>query len=408
MKLSNTLRDTMLFWTVALMYIAVCAEVDIYVPSFPQMVSYFAIQENEIHVILSLNFIGLCIAGMICGPMSDVYGCRKVLLGGLALFAISSIGCIFAESFPMMIFWRVIQGAGASVPMVVGGAVLLHTYPADKAGQMVGLINGIITAAMAGAPVLGTILNLYFDWRANFVAILILVLFSLLGTYLFITDAKQEKRKKVNIKMIVQDYLTIAASLKFFTYSMIVLLPFIGIVVYIANLSLIFINHLNVSPSLYALYQATTMGTFVIFSLLSARFIATRGLAFTKKLGLIVTTIGATFLLLTAIFAPSDINLICISMALFAAGGSMLPGTFGMGALEIFSHIKGTASAMMTTYRQLLATLMVVLSEIFFDGTIVPVAVIIFSCLAISLTLYFIVESKSPKTSLEPLPEISG
>lgn len=397
-KLTN-IRDNMLFLTVAIMFIAVCAEVDIYVPSFPQMVDYFGILEPQIQLTLSLNFISLCFAGLICGPLSDAYGCRRVLLSGLALFAVSSLGCIFAESFLALIFWRVIQGIGASVPMVVGGAVFLHAYPAEKAGRMIGLVNGIITAAMAGAPVLGTILNQYFNWRANFITIFVLVVISWLGTYFFISDEKQQNKKKANLKSILKDYLLIASSLKFLAYSMIVLLPFIGIVTYVANLSLICINHLHISPGLYAFYQATTMATFVIFSFLSARLISKEGIEYTKKLGLIMTSIGGLCLLLTGIFAHENVNLICLSMGIFAAGGSMLPGTFGIGALEIFSDIKGTASAMMTAYRQMLGMLLVFLTQIFFDGTIIPVAIVLFGCLVVSLVLYYIVESKSIKVS---------
>ncbi len=75
-------------------------------------------------------------------------------------------------------------------------------------------------------------------------------------------------------------------------------------------------------------------------------------------------------------------------MAFIAAGGAMLPGTFGMKALSIFPEMNGTSMAMMTAIRQLLAAGLVLISEILFDGTIVPVAALIFIYAVIALTFY--------------------
>ncbi len=47
---------------VIIMYICVCAEADMYVPAFPQMIRYFDIAESEIQQVLSINFAGLCLA----------------------------------------------------------------------------------------------------------------------------------------------------------------------------------------------------------------------------------------------------------------------------------------------------------------------------------------------------------
>ena len=76
---------------VIIMYTCVCAEADIYVSAFPQMIKYFDVAENEIQLVLSINFLGLCLASLIAGPLSDSFGRRKVILYGLALLAISSI-----------------------------------------------------------------------------------------------------------------------------------------------------------------------------------------------------------------------------------------------------------------------------------------------------------------------------
>lgn len=395
---SNKFYDVALISLVTIMYIALCAEADIYVPAFPDMITFFNVAENQIQLILSINFFGLCVSGLFAGPLSDSFGRRKVLLGGLLIFVLGSLGCTFATEFIPMLVFRLIQGIGASVPMVIGAATFLDKYSAEKAGKLIGVINSVISASMAGAPIVGAWLNQIFNWRANFIVILILTLISFFGTLFFIVETlPQKNRKPFKIKGIVSDYITLSQSFRFMCYTLIVNFPFVAIVVYIANLSVVFINYLGMDLETFSYYQATTMGTFIIFSLLSIKIIDSKGIDYTKNIGAILALIGTTMLFIICLLDPSNINMVCISMAFLAAGGALMAGTFGMKALSIFPEMNGTSMAMMTAVRQLLASGLVVLSEIFFDGTLVPVAIIIFSYASFSTVCYVIMWYQSKK-----------
>jgi len=132
---------------VTLLYIMICAESDMYVPAFPQMIDYFGISENKIQLVLSINFAGLCIAGLIAGPITDSYGRRATLIIGLLIFIIGSIGCVYTDNFAMLLFWRLLQGIATSVPMVIGAAMFFDKYTAEKAGKTIGVLNSFISAS---------------------------------------------------------------------------------------------------------------------------------------------------------------------------------------------------------------------------------------------------------------------
>jgi DHA1 family bicyclomycin/chloramphenicol resistance-like MFS transporter len=288
-----------------------------------------------------------------------------------------------------------LEGLSASVPMVIGSAIILDKYALHKASQLVGILNSVITAAMAGAPVLGAWLTAHFHWRLNFMVITFLVGLSFLGSLFFIEETLvPQKRKQFNLGSIAKDYIVLAKSFKFMGYSFISLLPFIAIVVYMSNLSLIFINHLKISTEAFGIYQATTMGTFVVFSALGAKLIAKKGLAFTQNIGSVIAILGIAGLFLTACFSEASPLLICLSMSIFAAGGSCTVGIFGVKALELYPEMKGTASAMMNTVRQLLASVFVLISQITFNGTIMPVAILLFASTCIAVLWYFLLQKK--------------
>jgi len=403
-KFSNKFYDIMLITLVTIMYIALCAEADMYVPAFPQMVNYFGVAENQIQLILSLNFAGLCIAGLATGPLSDSYGRRKILLGGLLLFVISSTGCVYTSDFTSMLFWRLLQGIAASVPMVIGASAFFDKYSAEKAGQLIGMCNGVIGASMAGAPIVGAGLSQIFNWRASFIVILAFAIVSFLGVLLFMEETlPKQKRKPFHLIAIIKDFGKLSKSFKFMCYNVISNFPFTAIVVYIANLSIIFMNHLGIDLKAFSYYQATTMGTFIIFSLLSIKLIGKKGIDYTKNLGSIVALIGSIGLFGIALIDKTNVNLICISMAFVAGGGSMMAGTFGIKALSIFPEMNGTSMAMMTAVRQLMASGLVILSEILFDGTIIPIALIIFGYAVFATFCYALLcFTSSPLRKLDP------
>jgi DHA1 family bicyclomycin/chloramphenicol resistance-like MFS transporter len=404
-KLSGKAYDSILLALVTIMYIAMCAEADMYVPAFPQMIDYFGVQENHIQLILSINFAALCLTGMVVGPLSDSYGRRKVLLGGLFLFSISSFGCAYANDFNAMLLWRLLQGIAASVPMVVGSAIIIDKYSEQKAGQIVGLLNSVIAAAMAGAPIVGAWITQVLNWRVNFFVILGLAVVSFLGTGMFIEETlPNEKRKAFQGAAICRNYLQLSKSLPFMLAMLIANFPFTAIFVYIANLSVIFVNHMGMSLERFSYYQATTMGTFIIFSLLSIKLIGKKGLDYTKNLGGLLALMGAIGIFYISQTDKMNVNMICVSMAFIAGGSAMMVGTFGIKALSLFPEIKGTAMALATALRQFLAAGLVILSEAFFDGTIVPIAVIIFGYAFVAAICFIILQYTSSKTQIIESP----
>jgi DHA1 family bicyclomycin/chloramphenicol resistance-like MFS transporter len=75
---------------------------DMYLPALPQIASDFEASTSQVQLTLSIYIIGFAVAQLICGPLADRYGRKPVMIGGLALFALASIGCAMATN---MGFW---------------------------------------------------------------------------------------------------------------------------------------------------------------------------------------------------------------------------------------------------------------------------------------------------------------
>ncbi|MFA6037244.1 MAG: multidrug effflux MFS transporter [Legionellales bacterium] len=364
---------------VVLTIISAAVETDIFVPSFPAIQDYFATTESKIQMIISVNFLGLCIASLFYGPLADSYGRRPILLIGMFIFAISSVACVLVNSIETMIFWRFMQGLGSSVAFVVPAAIIYDTFNQEKAAKMLGIYNSIITFAMSLAPIIGSFLYLTFNWRANFIFVAALAVIAFIAALIFVKESlDKEKRARLHVPSIMSSYATLLKNPKAMANLYLICGVCGAYFVYIANLSLIFINHFGVDEAHYGYYQAVILLLFAFVSFSSGYVIMHLGMDRTRKIGMRITVVGAIAFLAVVLFAPENPALITAAMAIFTSGFALSMGIFFSDYMSIYPEIRGVASALANSIRLFVMAALIAGASFFFNGTMMPVAIIVF------------------------------
>ncbi len=364
---------------ILLIIISTAVETDIFLPSFPALKEYFATTESKIQLLISVNFIGLCIASFFYGPLADAYGRRPVLLIGMLLFTLSSIACTLANSLEVMLFWRFIQGLGASVTFIVPKTMIHDKYDREEAVKILGIYGSIITFVLAFAPIIGNYLYLTYSWRANFIFIAILATFTLLSSIIFLRESlHKEKRILMHAPTIMRNYKKLLTNPTAMAYLYLCCAIVGAYVTYITNLSLIFINHLGVSKINYGYYQGVILLVFATMSLFSIHIINRLGMHFTRILGMSITVIGAILFLVIALWFPNSPLFITTSMTLFTGGLALNLGIFSGDYVNVYPEIKGVAAALGRSIGLIITLIFLGLSAYFFDGTMLPIAWITF------------------------------
>lgn len=146
---------------------------NIFLPSLPKMTDYF---ETEYRVMQLSVALYLGISGVLqvfIGPISDKFGRRPVILGGLALFLVATLGCIFAPTVEVFLAFRMFQAVVATA-MVLSRAAVRDMFEQDRAASMIGYVTMGMAIVPMISPALGGVLDEFFGWKANFWALLIL------------------------------------------------------------------------------------------------------------------------------------------------------------------------------------------------------------------------------------------
>ncbi|MYT32371.1 MULTISPECIES: MFS transporter, partial [unclassified Streptomyces] len=105
---------------------------------------------------------------MVAGSAADLYGRRRLYVGGLALFALASLACGLAPDAQLLVAARIVQGVGAAAMFATNTPLLMAAYQGRDRGVAFGVWGGTSGAAAAVGPVLGGVLTEWTDWRAIF------------------------------------------------------------------------------------------------------------------------------------------------------------------------------------------------------------------------------------------------
>ncbi len=151
---------------VALISVSTLA-MNLFLPSLPAMTAHFGTTDNVMQLAVGLYLAVNAVLQLVVGPLSDRYGRRPVVLWGIALFMVATLGCLWAPTVGTFLAFRMAQAAIVTA-MVLSRAVVRDLYPQDQAASMLGYVTmGMSVVPMLG-PMLGGVLQSSFGWQSNF------------------------------------------------------------------------------------------------------------------------------------------------------------------------------------------------------------------------------------------------
>lgn len=146
---------------------------NIFLPSLPKMTEYFDTEYRLMQLSVAIYLAVNAVLQLFVGPLSDMMGRRPVILWGLGLFLVATVGCLLAPNVGLFLFFRMAQ-ASVVVAMVLSRAVVRDMVPQDQAASMIGYVTMFMAIVPMLGPAIGGVLDELFGWQANFWMLLLL------------------------------------------------------------------------------------------------------------------------------------------------------------------------------------------------------------------------------------------
>jgi len=362
--------------------------IDMYLPALPTIAADLHASTAATQMTLMSFFVAFGICQVVYGPLSDMIGRKPPLYFGLALFTIGSVGCAASASIGWLIFFRFVQGIGASSVMVIPRAIIRDLHTGIEATKLMSLVMLVLSVSPILAPVTGSALIVPFGWRAVFVAVTVVAVLSVVLVALFLPETRPAAdRIKVSIASVLSGFGHLLRDGHFLALTFIGGLGMASFFVFLASSSFVYIGHYGLTPTQYSVaFSANAIG-FIGASQFAAKLGARFGMA---RVVTAAVSLHAAFALilfaLTALGVDSLAVLIALIFVAFAFLGLVIPATMVL-ALEEHGPIAGMASALGGTLQMVTGGLMIVIVSQFFDGTAFPMVTAIALCALGALAL---------------------
>src|SRR5688572_16983624 len=138
----------------------------IFIPALPAIQDRFGVSPATAQLTLSLSAFAIALATLAYGPLSDRFGRRPALLGGLLIYLAGSALCGLATSIEGLILGRVVQAAGGCAGIVLTRVIIRDLYDLDRSATMLAYVT--MAMVVAPMPAVGGVLNDLAGWRSVF------------------------------------------------------------------------------------------------------------------------------------------------------------------------------------------------------------------------------------------------
>ena len=245
---------------------------DMYLPTLPEMANWFNTTSSLVQLSLTASMIGLAAGQLFFGPLSDKYGRRPLLIMGMCLFLISTIGSIYSQTIMQFVGWRLVQGIAGASGIVISRSIATDKYSGRELAKMMGIIGAINGVAPVAAPIGGGFLAGNIGWTGIFWCLFIIGILLLAGSLHFNESLPATRRKQTNWSGLFLSFGTVLHNRRYATY--VLLFGFCHIVLFanIASAPFIMQQYYGFTPMQFSICFGVNAMAIVAASAWSMKF----------------------------------------------------------------------------------------------------------------------------------------
>jgi DHA1 family bicyclomycin/chloramphenicol resistance-like MFS transporter len=341
-----TIAHGVLLATLVLLSASGLVASDINLPGMPIAAREFGTPIAALQHTFSVYVIGLAIAQAIYGPLSDAFGRRRLVMGGMLLFTIASIGCTFAPDVTTFGIARIAQALGAGAGMVIGRAIVSDIFDSKTAAHTFTTIMPIVGASPALSPLAGGYLTTYISWRAPFFFTAALGLAALVLLAVYIPETAPKSSRQRSVSRTFASYPMLLAQPRFWSYAVNLCVGYAGYLGYLAA-SPVILEAMGLDAKAISYCYISLSVTYIAGNLVSRHFAKRHAINRLLGVGYLLFALGALTLIALGLHGiKTPLPMILAVSMITLANGFLIPLSFA-GGVTSFPSNAGAASGLM-------------------------------------------------------------
>ncbi|WP_339827003.1 multidrug effflux MFS transporter [uncultured Arenimonas sp.] len=322
--------------------------IDTVFPAFLVMADDLGVGKVAMQQTISVYLIGYAAMSLFHGPISDAIGRKKVMLAGIVLFTLASVGAALAQDMPTMLAYRFIQGLSAGVGMIVGRAVIRDCLQGDDAQRLMSHISMIFGIAPAIAPVIGGWILGFSDWHGIFWFLAAFGVLLLVATAWGLPETHPTAdRTPLHPVTLARDYGAMLGNRSFRLLALVSVFNFGALFLYIASAPAFVMDLLGLGEQDFVWFFAPTIGGMMLGAWFSGRAAGRMPGRRLVGWGFLFCGIAAAYNIgYNALTTSPTLPWAVLPTALGAFGIALVFPIVTLGLLDMYPRQRGGASSM--------------------------------------------------------------
>jgi DHA1 family bicyclomycin/chloramphenicol resistance-like MFS transporter len=366
---------------------------DMMLPALPDIASAFHITvANRPQMVLSTFLIGFGVGQFVIGPLSDRFGRRPVLLGGMTLYCIASVLAIAAPSFETLLLARALQGLGTSATRVIATSIVRDCYAGRRMASVMSLAMMVFIAVPVIAPSFGQAVLLLTQWRGIFVVLMVYGALALIWSALRMPETLPvSQRRSLAVREVLGAFRQTVTNRQTLGYALAAGGVMGSLFAYVFTSQQVFTEIYHLGHYFPIAFAAIAVGT-AIAGFLNSKFVGRLGMRVISHGALVAFAAVAGTMLVAEKLHMLPLPLFMALSALMMFSFGLMIANFTALAMEPQGHIAGTASSLYGSITTLLGIGIGVTIGQDYDGTLLPFATGFFLCTLAALAVVLVVE----------------
>lgn len=332
-------------WLLALVTFSGTLAMHIFVPALPIAALDLGASTSEMQMTVSLYIFGLAVGQLIYGPLSDRFGRRPALMGGLVLYTLAGLAALFAPNAHALIAARLFQALGGCAGLVIGRAIVRDTSDPNDTAKRLAVMNLMVTVGPGAAPIIGGLLATSFGWRSIFIVLCGLGIANFLLTWRLIPETGKPGAD-TSVATLGRNCLELLRSKAFLGFAIGGGCATTSMYAFIASAPFIFGRDLGRPAQETGIYLALLIGGVWLGSMMASRMIGKVPMAKLLILSNLASIAAALVFLAAVLSGHLSVWLTVSSMVVLTIGVGIASPTALTRAVSINPAVVGSASGL--------------------------------------------------------------
>ena len=321
--------------------------IDTYLPAFAGIAQSLDASPVQMQQTLSAYLFGFAFMSLFHGAISDSFGRRPVVLWGLAVFTLASVGCALSQSIGQLIFFRAMQGLSTGAGIVVSRAVIRDMYPPSQAQKVMSQVTIFFGIAPAIAPMIGGWVFIHSDWHTIFWFLAVIGVFLWASIYRYLPETLHDTQRQVfEVKNLMAGYWKLGSDPRFILLALASGVPFNGMFLYILSAPVFLGEHLQLLPQQFFWCFLMTIGGIMGGAMVSGRLAGKIAPKKQIRHGFVIMLVIGVINLVANFFFTAHVSWALLPLGIFSFGWALMVPVVTLLVLDLHPERRGMASSL--------------------------------------------------------------